>query len=82
MDTIRNTFVVAVSQLVVLGAIVPAFAELNESEEDDHRPRGRRCSQTISRCREDYPIITNWLTTPDTDAEPTSDSILPNSPVR
>lgn len=75
MDSIRSMFVVSVAQLVVLGAIAPAFADGNDSEDDHRRIHGRRSSTTISHCRADYPVITNWLTTPDDSNEATTDSI-------
>lgn len=66
MDSIRSMFVAGVSQLVVLGAIAPAVADVNDSEEDHRRlHHGRRCSSVVSHSREDYPVITNWLTSPD-----------------
>ncbi len=75
MDSIRSMFVVSVAQLVVLGAIAPAFADVNESEVDHRRMHGRRSSATISHCRADYPVITNWLTTPDDSKDSLPDSI-------
>jgi len=64
MDSIRSMFVAGVANLVVLGAFVPAIADADEGE-NDHRRHGRRCSNSISHSRADYPVITNWLTSPD-----------------
>ena len=72
MDSIRSVFGVGMAQLMVLGALVPAYADLNEGEDDHRRVHGRRTSQTISDRREDYPVITNWLTSPDTPETPES----------
>lgn len=66
MDSIRSMFVTGVTQLVVLGAMVPVMANVTEDDEEHRRTHGRRCSQTISHSREDYPVILNWLTSPDT----------------
>jgi hypothetical protein len=66
MDSIRSIFGVGVAQLVVLGALVPAYADAEERDDDQRRHFGRRSSQTVSHNREDYPVITNWLTSPDT----------------
>jgi hypothetical protein len=66
MDSIRSVFGVGMAQLMVLGALVPAYADLNEAEDDHRRLHARRSSHTISDRREDYPVITNWLTSPDT----------------
>jgi hypothetical protein len=71
MDSIRGIFGVGVEQLMVLSVMVPAYADANDDDEEHRRLHGRRHSQTISRCREDYPVITNWLTTPDTSASTT-----------
>lgn len=75
MDSIRSMFVVSVAQLVVLGAIAPAFADGNDSEDDHRRLHSRRSSATISHCRADYPVITNWLTTPDDSKDSAPESI-------
>jgi hypothetical protein len=71
MDSIRSVFGVSLAHLVVLGALVPAYAESNDGEENHRRLSGRRTSHTVSHSREDYPVITNWLTSPDSpdDAE-------------
>jgi hypothetical protein len=66
MDSIRSIFGVGVAQLVVLGALVPAYADADERDDDHRRFAGRRTSLTVSHNREDYPVITNWLTSPDT----------------
>lgn len=66
MDSIRSIFGVGVAQLVVLGALVPAYADADERDDDHRRMAGRRTSLTVSHNREDYPVITNWLTSPDT----------------
>jgi hypothetical protein len=65
MDSIRGIFGVGVAQLMVLSVMVPAYADINDGDEEQRRVHGRRHSQTVSHCREDYPVITNWLTSPD-----------------
>ena len=66
MDSIRGIFGVGVAQLMVLSVMVPAYAEINDGEDDHRRASGRRHPHVISHSREDYPVITNWLTSPDT----------------
>jgi len=75
MDSIRSMFVVSVAQMVVLGAIAPAFADVNDTEDDHRRSHCRRPSAMISHCRADYPVITNWLSTPDESKDAASDSV-------
>ena len=65
MDSIRGIFGVGIAQLMVLSVMVPAYADNNDDDEEHRRTHGRRHSSVVSRCREDYPVITNWLTTPD-----------------
>ncbi len=66
MDSIRGIFGVGVAQLMVLSVMVPAYADMNDSDDEHRRIHGRRHPSTVSHCREDYPVITNWLTSPDT----------------
>lgn len=73
MDSIRGMFGVGIAQLMVLSVMVPAYADLNDSEDDHSRLRSRRHSNVISHCREDYPVISNWLTSPD-NSENTSET--------
>jgi hypothetical protein len=65
MDSMRSVIGVSVAQLMVLSAMVPAYADVSESEEDHRRLHGRRHPQTVSHSREDYPVIANWLTSAD-----------------
>ena len=71
MDSIRGMFGVGIAQLMVLSVMVPSYADVNDDDEEHSRLRGRRHSQTISRCREDYPVIANWLTSPETQNDAT-----------
>jgi len=64
MDSLRSISVVSVAQLVVAGAMTPALADVNESDEH-RRHHGRGCVQTVSHSRDDYPVIFHWLTTPE-----------------
>lgn len=65
MDSIRSIFGVSVSHLMVLGSMVPTFADVSEGETDHRRLHGRRHPQTVSHLREDYPMVANWLTQPE-----------------
>lgn len=66
MDSIRSISVVSVAQLMVLGAMTPVLAEINEEESEHRRLHGRRSTHIVSHERADYPVIRNWLSTPDT----------------
>ena len=66
MDSIRSMFGVGVSHLMVLGTMVPTFADLNDNESDHRRVHGRRHAQTVSHLREDYPSVPNWMILPET----------------
>ncbi len=65
MDSLRSISVVSVTQLVVAGAMTPALADVNETDEH-RRHHGRGFVQTVSHSRDDYPVIFHWLTTPET----------------
>lgn len=66
MDSFRTQSGLNVLQMTVLNSVIANFAEVTESEEACRR----RCqSNMLSRSRADYPVIFNWLTSPD-DAEP------------
>ncbi|HEY0981766.1 MULTISPECIES: hypothetical protein [unclassified Schlesneria] len=66
MDTIRGIFGVGVAQLMMLTVMVPAYAEIEDGESEHRRASGRRHAQVVSHDRADYPVISNWLTSPDT----------------
>ncbi len=66
MDSFHAVTGVSIAQLMVLSALVPAFAETYDAEEEHRRIFGRGHSQVVSHSREDYPVISNWLTSPDT----------------
>lgn len=74
MESIRSMFGVSIAQLMVLSAMVPACVDVNESDDDHRRLHSRRHSQSVSHSRDDYPVIYNWLTSPDTpvDSQQTS----------
>lgn len=74
MESIRGMFGVSIAQLMVLSAMVPACVDVNAGEDDQRRLHSRRQSQSVSHSRDDYPVIYNWLTTPDTpvDSQQTS----------
>ena len=65
MDAIRGIFGVGVAQLMMLSVMVPAYAEINEGDEENRRGHNRRHSQVVSHDRADYPVISNWLSSPD-----------------
>ena len=65
MDSIRGIFGVGIAQLMVLSVMVPAYADLTDGDEEHRRISGRRTTANLSHCREDYPVITNWLTSPE-----------------
>ena len=65
MDSIRGIFGVGVAQLMVLSVLVPAYADMNEGDEEHRRLHGRRHSHVVSHDRNDYPVIANWLTSPE-----------------
>jgi hypothetical protein len=63
MDSIRSISVTSVAQLMVLGAMTPAIADL--ADDDDHRRHhGRTHHHAVSHSRADYPVIWNWLASP------------------
>lgn len=66
MDSIRGIFGVGVAQLMMLSVMVPAYADINDTDEEHRRFHSRRTSHFISHERADYPVITNWLTSPET----------------
>jgi|GEM_PF-6210262 len=66
MDSIRTMASVGIAQLMVLSALVPVFADFNDEQDDHRRGLGKRHSHVVSHSRDDYPVITNWLTSPDT----------------
>ena len=45
--------------------MVPAYADYNVDDEEHRRTHAQRHSSVVSHNREDYPVITNWLTSPD-----------------
>jgi hypothetical protein len=65
MDSIRGMFGFGITQLMVLSVMVPAYADNNDDDEEHRRTYARRHSNVVSHNREDYPVITNWLTSPD-----------------
>ena len=66
MDSFRTQSELNVLQTSVLNSVFANFAVITESEEACRR----RCqSNMLSRSRADYPVIFNWLSSPD-DAEP------------
>lgn len=74
MDSIRGIVGVSITHLMVLSAMVPVFVDVNENDDDHRRLHGRRHSLSVSHNREDYPVISNWLTSPETpqDSQQTS----------
>lgn len=65
MDSFRAVSSLSIVQLMALSALGPAFAETNDVEESHRRSLGRRHAHVVSHSREDYPVIMNWLTSPD-----------------
>ena len=65
MDSFRAVTGLSIAQLMALTALGPAFAETNDAEESHRRMIGRRHAQVVSHSREDYPVIMNWLSSPD-----------------
>ncbi len=74
MDSIRGIFGFGIAQLMVLSVMVPAYADNNDDDEEHRRTHARRHSSVVSHNREDYPVITNWLTSPDSAASNTPQS--------
>lgn len=72
MDSIRSISMVSVAHFVVLGALSPAMADLSEEDsKHHHKHHGRSQHHAVSHSRSDYPVISNWLTTPE-QFDPTS----------
>lgn len=69
MDSLRSLFGVSMAHLMVLSAMAPACAEEIENQEKHRRPHGRRHVQTVSQNRADYPVILNWMTSPEAPAD-------------
>lgn len=65
MDTFRSVSSLSIVQLMALSALGPAFAETTDVEESHRRQIGRRHAHVVSHTREDYPVILNWLSSPD-----------------
>ncbi len=65
MDSIRGMFSFGIAQLMVLSVMVPAYADSSDDDDEHRRTHARRHSSVVSHNREDYPVIANWLTSPD-----------------
>ncbi|MBI1347868.1 hypothetical protein GC163_16450 [bacterium] len=68
METLRGVTVISVAELLVLGAFTP-FVEANEDSRAEHR-RGhhhhhRAHAHPTTVDRGDYPVIFNWLNSPE-----------------
>lgn len=62
MDSFRSKSGLNVLQMSVLNSVIANFADVSESEEACRR----RCENNLmSRSRADYPVIFNWLSSPD-----------------
>lgn len=65
MDAIRSLLGVGMAHLMVLSAVAPASAELNENPEKHRRPHGRGHAVHVTHVRHDYPVILAWLESPE-----------------
>lgn len=65
MSSLRSLFGVSLAHLMVLSAVVPVCGEENENQEKHRRAHGRRHIHTVSHDRADYPVILNWITSPE-----------------
>lgn len=66
MNSLRSLFGVGMAHLMVLSAVTPVCAEENEDQEKHRRAHGRRHAHVVSYDRADYPVILNWVMSPET----------------
>jgi hypothetical protein len=69
MNSLRSLFGVSLAHLMVLSTVTPVCAEENENQERHRRAHGRRHVHVVSHDRADYPVILNWIASPDSSAE-------------
>jgi hypothetical protein len=65
MDPIRKISLASVAQFVVLSAISPAIADTADEESKHQRHHAHGQVHAVSYSRGDYPVIWNWISTPD-----------------
>lgn len=73
MQSFKSLVGVGLAQLMVLGSLAPAVADTSESDAEHRRQRSRKYAQPVSHDRGDYPVIVNWLASPesaDIDSDP------------
>jgi hypothetical protein len=74
MDSFRSISVVSIAHFVMLGAMAPSFADVTDEESDHRRHHGRSHAHAVSHSRADYPVIWNWLPSPD-QSEPAAGAV-------
>lgn len=69
MNSLRSLFGVSLAHLMVLSTVAPVCAEETENQEKHRRSHGRRHVHAVSYDRADYPVILNWIASPDTPSD-------------